>query len=298
MSLSTPSPTLLVLVSEGILSLYPILIKTVPTNLFTQWFARFLVFPVLAFALGSAPQDTPRPYWTTETVVSGLLNLVHIGSSYLSFSLLPAGIALSLFYLYPMFNVLAGSFFFGESIAPHMFALLLVAFIGVYFLTRAPATAKTPSTAEPSTLSVTGILAALVAALTETLIYVFVRWSKQASASPFYTIHRLYPIGLAVLLAAVFVQPSALDLTPRTVLALLGFNALIGFTGYASRFYAIPKVSTLVFSVLSFVGVLFGYLWGHVFTSEETHPLAWLGSALIAFAAFVVRYTHGKDTSK
>jgi drug/metabolite transporter (DMT)-like permease len=293
--MSIPSPTLLVLLSEGILSLYPILIKTVPTNLFTQWFARFLVFPLLAFAAGSAPQDTPRPYWTAETVVSGLLNLVHIGSSYLSFSLLPVGIALSLFYLYPIFNVLAGSFFFGESIAPHMFALLLVAFIGVYFLTRRPAKTETP-TAEPSTLSITGILAALVAALTETLIYVFVRWSKQASASPFYAIHRLYPMGLAVLLAAVFVHPSALDLTPSTVLALLGFNALIGFTGYASRFYAIPKVSTLVFSVLSFVGVLFGYLWGHLFTSEETHPLAWLGSGLITFAAFVVRYTHGKDT--
>lgn len=290
---SPVSPTLLVLVSEGILSLYPILIKTVPTNLFTQWFARFLVFPVLAFAAGSAPQDTPRPYWTMETVVSGLLNLVHVGSSYLSFSLLPAGIALSLFYLYPIFNVLAGSLFFGESIALHTVALLLVAFVGVYFLTRKP-----PKTEETSpSLSVTGILAALVAALTETLIYVFVRWSKQASASPFYTLHRLYPMGLAVLLATVFVQPSLLDLTPRTVLALLGFNALVGFTGYTARFYAIPKVSTLVFSVLSFVGVLFGYLWGRFFTTEKTHPLAWLGSGLIAFAAFAVRYAHGKDTS-
>lgn len=285
------SPTLLVLLSEGILSLYPILIKTVPTNLFTQWFARFLVFPVLAFAFGSVPQDLPDPYWTGETLASGLLNLIHIGSSYLSYSLLPTGIALSLFYLYPIFNVLAGSFFFGETITAQTIVLLVIAFVGVYFLTQHP----TSSTRAPSSLSVKGILAALVAALTETLIYVFVRWSKQASASPFYTIHRLYPAGLAILLAAAFFQPSVLDLTPRTGLALLGFNALIGFTGYAARFYAIPKVSTRVFSLLSFVGVLFGYLWGHLFTTEETHPFAWLGSAMIVFAAYTVRSTQTKE---
>lgn len=281
------SPTALILVSEGVLSLYPILIKTVPTNLFTQWFARFLVFPVLAFAFGS-PADVPRPYWSFESLAAGLLNLIHIGSSYLSFSLLPAGIALSLFYLYPIFNVLAGTFF-GEPIHFQTIALLLVASMGVYFVTR-------PASSSPSvSLSPIGVLAALIAALTETLIYIFVRQNKQAAASPFTAVHQLYPVGLLALLLAFVARPSSLDLTPGTALALLGFNGLVGFIGYTSRFYAIPKVSTLVFSMLSFVGVFFGYLWGHWFTTEKTHPLAWLGSGLIAFAAFVARYT-SKDS--
>jgi len=285
------SPTALVLVSEGMLSLYPILIKTVPTNLFTQWFARFLVFPVLAFVFGSSA-DVPRPYWSIETLAAGLLNLIHVGSSYLSFSLLPAGIALSLFYLYPIFNVLAGTFF-GEPIHFQTVGLLLVASVGVYFVTR-PAPSETRP-ASSVALSPIGILAALIAALTETLIYVFVRQNKQAAASPFTAVHQLYPIGLLALLLAFAARPSSLDLTPGTALALLGFNGLVGFIGYTSRFYAIPKVSTLVFSMLSFVGVLFGYLWGHWFTTEKTHPLAWLGSGLIAFAAFVARYT-SKDS--
>ena len=107
-------PSLLVLASEAILSLYPILIRTLPTTLMTQWLARFLVFPVLAYALSSA-QEVPslstllsRP----STLLGGLLNLVHIGASYVSFSLLPAGTALSLFYTYPLFNVIAGWLFF------------------------------------------------------------------------------------------------------------------------------------------------------------------------------------------
>lgn len=283
------NPTLLVLLSEGILSLYPILIKTVPTNLFTQWFARFLTFPLLALAIGSS-RGEDQPTWGIETLVAGLLNLIHIGSSYVSFSLLPTGIALSLFYLYPLTNVLAGSLFFGESLTVQTLVLLLVALLGVYFLTRDPAAPDAPADPATPTLSTVGIFAAIVAALTETLIYVFVRWSKKASASPFYTIRQLYPVGLLVLLLAFAYQPSMLDITPHTLLVLLGFNVFLGFTGYATRFYAIPKVSTLVFSLLSFVGVLFGYLWGHWLTNEETHPLAWLGSALIAFSAGVVRY--------
>ena len=127
--------------------------------------------------------------------------------------------------------------------------------------------------------------------MTETLLYVFVRWNKQAAASPFYTILQLYPVGLLAIVLSLAVKPTMLDLNPRHLLYLFGFNATIGFIGYASRFYAIPKVPTLVFSLLSFVGVLFGYLWGHLFTADKTHPIAWLGSALIVFSAFVVRYT-------
>ena len=291
----TTNASILVLLSEGILSLYPILIKTVPTNLVTQWFARFLVFPLLALSVASS-KDIPS--WSSMTVFAGLLNLIHIGTSYLSFSLLPAGIALSLFYLYPLFNVLAGSIFFNEPLTLFSIGLLLVALVGVYLLSMKPSEtpsdtpSETPSDTPSDTPSYTlGVVCALLAALTETLLYVFVRWNKQASASPFYTILQLYPVGLLAIILSLAVKPTMLDLNPRHLLYLFGFNATIGFVGYASRFYAIPKVPTIVFSLLSFVGVLFGYLWGHLFTSDKTYPTAWIGSALIVFSAFVVRYT-------
>jgi drug/metabolite transporter (DMT)-like permease len=280
--------SIIVLLSEGILSLYPILIKTVPTNLVTQWFARFLTFPLLAYLI--APKDTPA--WSSTTVLAGLLNLLHIGTSYISFSLLPAGIALSLFYSYPLFNVIAGSIFFNEPITVFSIALLLIASVGVYLLSMKPSEAEAEAEEPNSDSTYTiGVICALLAALTETLLYVFVRWNKQAAASPFYTILQLYPVGLLAIVLSLAVKPTMLDLNPRHLLYLFGFNATIGFIGYASRFYAIPKVPTLVFSLLSFVGVLFGYLWGHLFTADKTHPIAWLGSALIVFSAFVVRYT-------
>ena len=45
-----PNPTAAILYSELVLSLYPVLIKTVNTNIFTQILARFIAFPALALA--------------------------------------------------------------------------------------------------------------------------------------------------------------------------------------------------------------------------------------------------------
>jgi drug/metabolite transporter (DMT)-like permease len=260
-------PSVLVLVSEAILSLYPILIRTVPTTLTTQWFARFLTFPVLAYIFSSS-RDLPSLsslLFRPSTLLAGLLNLV-----------------------------LAGWVFFGEEITAGMLFLLALAMVGVGLVAKeslASGRGGEGGEGGEERGGPKGIIAALLAALTETLLYVFVRWtSTPTTASPFRAILQLYPLGLLVLLFAIGLSPATLDITPSTLLTLFGFNALVGFTGYAARFYAIPRVSTFVFSLLSFVGVLFGYVWGHWFTSDKTTPLSWLGSGLIAVTAFMVRY--------
>jgi drug/metabolite transporter (DMT)-like permease len=63
------------------------------------------------------------------------------------------------------------------------------------------------------------------------------------------------------------------------------FNALIGFVGYNMRFYAIPKVSTLVFSLLSFIGVVSSFAFGWLFAGEIPSLLSALGAALITVAS-------------
>jgi drug/metabolite transporter (DMT)-like permease len=63
------------------------------------------------------------------------------------------------------------------------------------------------------------------------------------------------------------------------------FNALIGFIGYNLRFYAIPKVSTLVFSLLSFIGVVSSFGFGWLFASETPSAMSALGAALITVAS-------------
>lgn len=283
-------PTLSVLYSELVLSLYPILIKSVQTNIFTQMLARFLVFPALAIVFGSMRDVTSiwgNPYEALVAVLHGLLNLGHVTVSYLSFKDLPVGTAISLFYLYPIFNIIAGALLFGESLSFLAIALIAVAFVGVYLIAT---TRREEDTEKKKEIYTIGVVMGILSALTETMIFIFIRSNKDAQASPFYTVNHLYPAGLALLAGYGFTHTNLIDTNMMNWAKLLGFNALLGFTGYIARFHAIPRIPTIVFSVLSFIGVSFGYLWGILFTKDKPTLQGMAGSALIATAIGVLRY--------
>ena len=75
--------------------------------------------------------------------------------------------------------------------------------------------------------------------------------------------------------------------------AMILFNALIGFVGYALRFYTIPKVSTITFSAISFIGVIASYLMGWIFIGEVPDLIQLAGAvAIIVANTILVR----KDT--
>jgi drug/metabolite transporter (DMT)-like permease len=286
------NPSLSVFYSEFVLSLYPILIKTVDTNIFSQLLARFFVFPALALVFGSSKDFMmvwSNPYESVVGVLNGLMNLGHIAVSYLSFKNLPAGTAISLFYLYPIFNVIAGSILFGEKMTLTMILLIGVAFIGTYLIATSRDKKEGLEEDKKGKYKM-GVIMGILAALTETMIFIFVRWNKEATKSPFYTVNHLYPAGLLLLGGYALMNKSIVDTSKWNWIKLLGFNGLLGFTGYIARFYAIPKVPTIVFSLLSFVGVGFGYIWGMLFTEDQPTSRAIIGGGLIASTIAILRY--------
>jgi drug/metabolite transporter (DMT)-like permease len=286
-----PNPTLSVLYSELVLSLYPILIKSVNTNIFTQILARFLVFPALALAFGSTYDFTSiwgSPYEAFVGILHNLLNLGHITTSYISFKELPVGTAVSLFYLYPIFNIISGAVLFGESLSLTSILIISMAFIGTYLI----ATSRKDEDKEKESRKYNyGVIMGILAAVTETMIFIFIRSNKDAQASPYYTVNHLYPSGLAMLLLFAVFNSNIIDTSKLNWIKLLGFNAFLGFTGYIARFYAIPKIPTIVFSLLSFFGVTFGYIWGIIFTGDKPSGRAIIGSGLIAGSAAILRYS-------
>ncbi len=306
------NPTLAVVYGELVLSLYPILLKTVNTSLFTQTLARFIVFPALALTFGpfsDFKKIWTDPYETFAASLQGLFNLSHVLVSYISFKTLPTGSAISLFYLYPIFNMIIGSVLFNESYPSHILLLIPLALIGTYLIASAE-TSSTPETEpfedpkgpkakkedlkKPPSKRAIGIAAAILAALTESIIFMFVRTNTDALKSPFYTVDHLYPAGLIALLLYGFSGKAdgrqVLDTSPNTWAKLIGFNAVLGFTGYIARFYGLAKISTVLFSLLSFVGVLSAYVWGILFTGEKITKRGVIGSACIASSIALMRY--------
>ena len=288
--MTVPNPTLAVLYSELVLSLYPILIKSVNTNIFTQILARFLVFPALALAFGSSYDFKAiwgSPYEAFVGILHNLLNLGHVAASYISYKTLPVGTAISLFYLYPIFNIIAGSLLFGESLSLTALLLITIAFIGTYLI--ATSHKERLDNADKKKHNI-GVAMGILAAITETMIFVFIKSNTDAQASPFYSVNHLYPAGLAMLLGYGIFNKNIVDTSSVNWTKLLGFNALLGFTGYIARFYAIPKIPTIVFSLLSFFGVTFGYIWGMLFTGDKPTSRALIGGGLIVGATGVLRY--------
>jgi drug/metabolite transporter (DMT)-like permease len=279
--------------SEATLSLYPILIKAVPTTLTTQLLSRFLTFSLLAAVLAT-PKDLLATWGTKAGALRsaglGSITLAHVATSYYAFSELPAGVAMSLFYTYPFWNLLGGVIGFGEKVSTTQVLLTLLAFVGVVLVSfgssQAPegAAAGTP----PPPIRWGGIVAALAAALTESAMYFGVRTAKVPS--PYYATLELYPgalFGLLAFLGLRKVQGEAtqVDTKPSVWGPMLLFNALIGFVGYALRFWAIPKVATATFGLLSFVGVVASFLFGWWFMGEKPTMMTAAGAALISIAS-------------
>lgn len=273
-----------VLGSEAALALYPILIKTVPTNLATQLLSRFLVYSGLAYFFAT-DTDVQMTWGTLQgayrSTFLGLLTLLHVGTSYYAFQQLPAGVSMSLFYTYPIWNMLGAAFGFGETFTWIEILLVLFGFVGAVLVAYGNKDPDPQKQKDPFNWK--GLLAGLLAALTESAMYFAVRTASRPS--PFYAVLELYPAALFALLPILWYTKSSLDFRPLVWARMLSFNTLIGFLGYCLRFYAIPRLPTVVFSLLSFVGVLASFGWGYLFVNEIPSWITLLGGLLIGGVA-------------
>lgn len=300
-----------VLLSEVLLSAYPILIKRVDASVFFQTGLRMAIYTVLAataaFATGSPL--AAAGLWSTESIATGFLNLIHVGSSYTAFEQLPAGNAMALFYLYPMFNLLGAAAVLGESLPLSQFPWIALAFAGALLLAQ--------PTAKNWTL--VGVVCALLAAATETGIYLWFKTKSEPNverfedndkgkdngkskdidaqpsvgvdSQPWTKMIQLYGSSgvlwalLAVVLGSLgFLAKGTFRLTAAGLGAIALFNALVGFSGYALRFFLIPRVSTVVYSVLSFFGVVSAYGLGWLFQGEVPTLTQLAGAVAIVIA--------------
>lgn len=288
----------IVLASEAALALYPILIKTVSVNLSTQLVSRFLIYTIAGLLF--AKSGTFSRLWggsqSARTSGLGLITLAHVFTSYYAFHKLPAGISMSLFYTYPIWNLLGGYLLFGEIISFTQSLLVGLALVGVVLVSIATRedTLEEGIESEQKGVDWAGIMAGLGAALTETIMYFAVRTAHVTD--PFSSMVELYSGALFGMIAlALLGSAGVFGRVGKDTLKIGGsleswmkmglFNACIGFVGYALRFYAIPKMSTLAFSMLSLVGVVASFIWGLVFVSEVPSWMSLTGGALIAAAA-------------
>lgn len=274
--------------SEIILSAYPLLIKLVDASVIFQTGLRMIIFTVLATlaALATKSPILAANLFSQETILTGLLNLLHVGTSYTAFEQLAAGNAMALFYTYPVWNIIGAAAILQETISIKSMPWIGLALMGAILL------------AQPSVTNWTliGVVAALTAAITETGIYLWFRMKKEDEGDqPWTKMIQMYGgssmlWALAIILASIVgvLGKNVFKINQSSFVSILLFNSLIGFVGYALRFYVIPKVSTIAFSSLSFIGVVAAYLMGWIFANEVPTFVQGLGAVAIVIANTVL----------
>jgi drug/metabolite transporter (DMT)-like permease len=137
--------------------------------------------------------------------------------------------------------------------------------------------------------SAPGLIAILVAAITESFIYI--TFKSRYSKNNYDGLFHLYAGGLiAVLLASATNIIDPFEFNPAVWRSLLFFVALIGFAAFAILTYSIPLMSSELYSSLAFFGVLSAYIFGHIGSENTPTIKTMIGSGLIVAGAVAVRY--------
>lgn len=141
-----------------------------------------------------------------------------------------------------------------------------------------------------------GIAMGLIMALTESVMHALLRhigwrdaaksvWVVNGSAGAW--------LGAAQLVQSFFnggVRMVGLKSgTVSDAISLTAFHGISMFSGYWLRFFAVPRLSVVTYSILSYAGLLAAYLFGFLFMGERPGWLSLLGMALILVSGLMIQ---------
>lgn len=253
--------------SEMTLSLIPSLVKMSPLSVPDLTLLRLLT--VSGISLFGADLNALYSLPITEWVYPTIITIAHIVSSYLGFKLVPNIWAQILFYTYPFF-ILIGSYMILKKpirIFDIIWFIPLMFFIHLLYVDTQQSQQELKRQASAFDWMV-GISALLVSSLTEAayflyfLVYPMVgSWNRLGisyiGAAILYTLYYL--------VTRQFEKHTQNEKKPRNWLFAMLWNTIVAGFGYWGRFYSINKVEPLLFSAISYIGLITGHIFAVLF---------------------------------
>jgi drug/metabolite transporter (DMT)-like permease len=278
-------PNASVLVSEAFLALFPQVIKQNElATIQLQTIIRVLTISAAAWIYVRMYEKRPT---VDVSFKSGFVNTIHIIASYTAFQNMDSSDALTIFYSYPVWNILLARVLLNEKINVARLPIVALSLAGVLLVLQ-PNLTKTPK-------QMIGIVAALVAALTESYLYTTFH-DKEIEETPSERLLGQYigtiPFVLAwVLISQRWFVKNTSDVQQKTlVVQIFVFNLIIGFGMHLLRAYGARYARPESFAVLSTAGVFFGFLFQAVFEKKFPSIPKMIGGLLIVTGGLVASY--------
>lgn len=285
------------LLSESLLSLYPVFVKYIGLSIPLQLWSRFFTYSIVSIFFANYNYLVENLF-STSGLLLAIVTLVHVYTSYRGFQLLESGISYTLFYLYPIILLLMA----GKKVHP----IMIVSLVGVYLLAKSSLSNKesmqTSSLNKKEDLNKTeqqiieehikdhkkiankvvntieGVFMILLAALTEAIIYFIVRELK--TTNNWNHVFLSYFLGSLMFSVFFFDQIKDISINSMLSLSLVG-NLFIGLFGYYLRFFSISRLDTSIYAPLSYFGIVMAYFYGVLFNNDTLSIEKILGTLCI-----------------
>jgi drug/metabolite transporter (DMT)-like permease len=303
------TPAISMLVSESLLSLYPIFVKKIGLTLVHQVWSRLVAYVGIS-AIFVNWSFIGSSLFTVDALILAAINLSHIFFSYEGFRNLDSGVSFAIFNTYPLMILLIAGvmwnnvyllvllglalFVLGES-APERGATdkerSSTAPFGSKERTQEGSKEQSSTDKEQSSTDkepkektdfTYGIAMVLLAALTEALIYFMVRRIK--TGNHWNHVFLSYFVGFVAFSAYLLVKGTGLPISEGRLGLAVGLNGFIGSVAYFLRFFAASNLTASIFAPLAYFGMVMSYVYGIVFNQET---LSWekVGGTLCILAA-------------
>jgi len=124
------NPYIALVSGEGLLSLYPILIKKIGSSVNVQFWIRSIIYYVISYIY--KPKIDLK--FNISFLLLSFINIIHIYTSYIAFAILQPGIATTIFYTYPCINILLAYLILGEKFGLVDIVSIILSTLGVYII--------------------------------------------------------------------------------------------------------------------------------------------------------------------
>jgi drug/metabolite transporter (DMT)-like permease len=256
------------LVSESLLSLYPIFVKKIGISNILQLWTRLITYVVIAAAFVDW-SFIKSSIGSLDSLTLGLVNLSHIYFSYEGFRNLDSGVSFAIFNSYPLMILLLAGVVWHNS--------YLFIFIGLALFILGQDKARDAAMGVDFYYGVGMIL---MAALTEAFLYFLVRRVK--TTNNWNHLFISYFLGAVIMTAYVVYnhQEYVVEDKTRVGLSML-INGIIGSVGYVLRFFSSYRLDPDIYAPLSYFGVVMSYIYGMLFDNETLNWKKVLGTISI-----------------